>query len=191
MYQPLRKLLIGGLFGLLLATFINTAAASDPSTALGLNFAKKDVIVAVGIKTGVSVSTSPASIESGIDCGMAEMCGLDPCTCGSSDDYGHCSCNGTKQVCPTFTVTSSDRRVATAVYQKGKLVICGVSRGTASITVHAELAHYSGTQQTLSVTVTPSPVPYIVIGAGVVAIAVAVFILWRRRRHASKKEASP
>ncbi|MCH4184850.1 MAG: hypothetical protein LKF61_05120, partial [Eggerthellaceae bacterium] len=40
------------------------------------------------------VNTDPDSIQTGVPCGMLEMCGQDPCLCGSVDSYGACACNG-------------------------------------------------------------------------------------------------
>ncbi len=74
------------------------AASTDVPEELSVSIADTSLGFA-----GVAVcnaTVSPSTIEVGIDCGMADMCGLDPCLCGAVDAWGACACNGTTNLEP-------------------------------------------------------------------------------------------
>lgn len=99
------------------------------------------------------LQVSPESIQTGIPCGMLDMCGQDPCLCGSPDAYGACACNGITTTYPTLDVRSSDTGVVQVVWLFGKPYLLATGSGTATVSVDASLIHYNGASCTLQVQV--------------------------------------
>ena len=107
-------------------------------------------------RTGVlelPVNCTPDSIEVGIDCGMVEMCGIDPCLCGAVDAYGACACNGTQQVDVSYEVTFAEGGVAKLVEWNGVQYLVPLGAGEVQATVTASLQHYEDACATFTVSV--------------------------------------
>ncbi len=141
----------------------------------------------------LEVSCSPASIEMGLSCGMDWMCGLDPCLCGTPDDYVSCACNGTETVSPVVAVSSSDEDVLRVVEFAGAWWLVPVGQGEAEVLVSARLPHYADATQTLHVEVAPAgaaqwafAIGGVLLAAALVAGLVALAVRGLRRR-ASKR----
>lgn len=103
----------------------------------------------------LEVSTDPASINVGIECSMKDLCGIDPCTCGKPDAWGHCACAGFRQLTPTITVSSSNEGVAGVAEVFGHRWIVPRGPGSAAITVRAELQHYRTAEYRFRLVVVP------------------------------------
>ncbi|MFT8889828.1 MAG: Ig-like domain-containing protein [Ethanoligenens sp.] len=162
---------------LLLFIFPGSAKAVSP-----LSVSVRDTVsVNMGLRQMLTLTASPASAALGVDCGLAEMCGIDPCTCGSADDWGHCSCNGTKQMPVSYKVTVSNPAVAKATVSGDKLVVKGIAAGSTKVTVTAHLEHYADAVRTVAVTVQPPWYLLWILPAAAVAAAV-IFFLRRRNR---------
>jgi hypothetical protein len=99
------------------------------------------------------VQLSPDSIQTGIPCGMADMCGQDPCLCGSVDAYGACACNGVHATYPTLDVSSSDESVVRVIRLFDRVYLVPVGSGTAVVSMHASLIHYNDASASMQVTV--------------------------------------
>lgn len=137
------------------------------------------VTVQMGLEKTAALRSSPASAALGVDCGMADMCGIDPCTCGSPDEWGHCACNGTKQTPVAYTVAVSRPSVAKVTVAGGKLAVKGLSAGRTDVQITARLQHYDDVVQTVTVVVEP---PYYLLWLvpAAAAAGIAVVVLWRR-----------
>lgn len=133
-----------------------SAAGAAPEQRLQIHLGSQRISLGLLPVRSLPLSVSPQSIEVGISCGMEEMCGLDPCLCGSAvDGWGSCACNGLRRVEPGLTATSSDRGVARVVKMGGTFLVYPTGLGEATITVHGSLPHYADAQSTLLVKVTP------------------------------------
>lgn len=167
---------------LLVILFPMAARAAEP-TPLALS-TQKALTVEQGRAAEASVKTTPASAALGIDCGMADMCGIDPCTCGSPDTWGHCACNGTKNAPVSYTVSVDRPGVAKATVVKGKLQVTGIAPGRATIRLTAHLKHYQNAEQAVRVLVNPPNYllrygPFVLAAA---AASAAAFAISRRGR---------
>lgn len=147
---------------------------------------KKTVTVDTGLSQTAALRASPSSAALGIDCGMADMCGIDPCTCGSPDAWGHCACNGTKKTLVSYRVTVSDPSVARVSVANGKLVVKGLSAGHTDVRVTARLEHYADAVETVRVTVQPPYYLFWLIPGAAAAAAAAFFFLRLRRKRKMK-----
>lgn len=131
----------------------------------------------------LSVNTTPASINTGIECHMDEVCGFDPCTCGKPDAWGHCACGGFRETTPTVTVSTSDANVAQVVQAFGQTWIMPVGPGTATVQITADLVHYRSASYAFDVEVAPfGAVDALLIAAAfllAVGILVGLFFLVR------------
>lgn len=152
----------------------------------------------------LDITTDPASISVGLECTMNDLCGIDPCTCGKPDAWGHCACAGFQEVAPTVTVTSSDESVASVVEALGTRWVVPHAAGKATITIHAELQHFQPADYTFDLEVQPfGAVDALLITAAVsllVLMAIGVFFLVRgvvravrvavsrRREHGARLE---
>ena len=135
----------------------------------------------------VSLETNPASITTGIPCGMTDMCGQDPCLCGAVDEYGACACNGTEETFPSFTLVESDVNNVCIVELFGKAYFVPISAGEADVRVSVSLPHYETTETTMHVVVEPLGVFDVAKVAGVLlACAVLVWLVVRGVRAAVK-----
>lgn len=103
----------------------------------------------------LAVNTTPASISTGIQCHMDEVCGYDPCTCGKPDAWGHCACGGFQDTAPTVSVSTSDANVASVVQAFGQTWIVPVGTGTATVQITADLVHYKSASYSFDVEVAP------------------------------------
>lgn len=99
--------------------------------------------------------TTPASIETGIPCGMLEMCGQDPCLCGAVDPWGACACNGTQETRPTFLITCDQQGVVGMVEAFGTTYLVALGTGSTDAVVRAELPHHEAAEATTHVEVAP------------------------------------
>ena len=92
----------------------------------------------------LSVTTTPSSISTGVECHMDEVCGYDPCTCGKPDAWGHCACGGFRETAPTVTISTSDANVAQVVQAFGQTWIVPDGAGTATVQIAADLGLPAG-----------------------------------------------
>lgn len=160
------------------------AAAVDSSTHLKMHIADTKLTLYSGFSRSVKLSFTPDSVKLGIDCGMPDMCGLDPCTCGNADEWGECSCNGLKTEVPDVAVSSEDGKIANAVYHDGKVIISSLKPGTVKLDVKAKLQHYGSTQGTIEITVLPIPILwYLLVGVGLVIIVLILIIIKKMRKR--------
>lgn len=118
----------------------------------------------------LSISLTPSSISTGVECHMDEVCGFDPCTCGKPDAWGHCACGGFRDTTPTVVVSSSNPDVAIVMQAFGQMWIVPVASGTTTVTIAADLVHYQGASYAFNVDVAP-------FGAVDVLLIVAVLLL--------------
>ena len=149
---------------LLLAGALALPACPSPALAADVNTDEDTLELELSVpetielaRTGVlelPASCTPESIEVGIDCGMVEMCGIDPCLCGAVDAYGACACNGTRQVDVSYEVTFADGGVATLVEWRGVQYLVPLGSGDVQATVTASLQHYEDATATVTVHVT-------------------------------------
>lgn len=98
-------------------------------------------------------STDPASIETGVPCGMTEMCGLDPCLCGATDSWGACACNGRTDTFPTYSIEADVPGVVQLVEVFGTAYVVAVGSGSTDVVVTAELAHHESARAVMHVEV--------------------------------------
>ena len=123
-------------------------------------------------------TTDPEVIEVGISCGMEGMCGEDPCLCGSSDEWGRCSCNGLRETRASFSIAGVDgAEVGFAhvveAFGRAWLVTCG--SGDEDVVLTAELEHYVPAQSMLRMSAAPfGPLDALKVVALVAAIAALV-----------------
>lgn len=139
----------------------------------------------------LDVATDPKTAKFGVDCGMPEMCGLDPCLCGVPDAYGQCACNGTEDVAPTVSYQSSDAGVATVEEAFGRTWIVPHGTGDTKVTVTARLAHHQDATYPIPVhvggpTVTDAGA---VAGAALLAAVVALLVRFTVRRLRIRRQA--
>lgn len=99
--------------------------------------------------------TDPASIETGIPCGMLEMCGQDPCLCGSVDQWGACACNGTHDTRPVYTMSCDDEGIVAVVDLFGTSYLVALGTGETDAVLRAELPHHDAGEAQVHVEVAP------------------------------------
>jgi hypothetical protein len=128
----------------------------------------------------LSLETTPASLEMGVDCNMPEMCGLDPCLCGVPDEYGACACNGTKTTLPTLSV-ASDTPNAVGVIQLGNAYwLMPWAEGEATLLVEARLPHYESATEHVEVEVDAPFAPVLLPITALFVLLLAIIVLVRR-----------
>lgn len=129
------------------------------------------------------LQVSPESIQTGISCGMLDMCGQDPCLCGSPDSYGACACNGITTTYPALDVQSSNPDVVQVVWLFGKPYLLVAGSGSATISVDASLIHYNDASRTIQVQVDafgPLDVAKIIaLSCTVIVLVLIVFLVVR------------
>lgn len=123
--------------------------------------------------------TDPSSIEAGIDCGMTDMCGIEPCLCGSADAWGGCSCNGLETLEPTVGYASSDEGVVRVRQAFGKTWLIPVGSGSAVLSCSTSLKYFDGTTQDVVVEVGGAAPADAILGAIALLICAAVVALAR------------
>lgn len=140
---------------LFLLTAPSFAYAQDnaPPAQLDLHLENKNIKINQGQKAEIGFAIKPVSIETGIDCGMPDMCGIDPCLCGSADSWGSCSCNGLKKTLPTVKATAADANALNVDVQNGKVLVRGIKPGVSTVTVTASLVHFADVSQVVTVQV--------------------------------------
>jgi hypothetical protein len=169
------------------AVTIDSATVSDflGTTALSCDTATLDRLVPMKL----AACATPAAVTVGVDCGMPEMCGIDPCLCGAVDAYGACACSGTQDVAPTLAATSSDDTVARIVTAFGADWVVPVSAGTATIKVSATLPHHADAAAEYSVRVAgPTAADVLAVLAALVLAALVVLLV---RHIARRRKAKP
>ena len=147
------------------------------------------------------VNCSPESIRTGIPCGMTEMCGQDPCLCGSVDEWGMCACNGTEEVRPTWEL-SLDGDASGMVHlltlgDRTYVASFGLGGASADGVLGASLVHFDDAEQDVHVEVRPFGVldllkvvvPIVLVAAVLTALGAGIRVLykqasgtWRRRK---------
>lgn len=137
----------------------------------------------------ISATCNPSSIQAGIDCGMDWMCGIDPCLCGSADEWGGCSCNGLQEEFPVVGFTSSDESVVRVVEFAGSSWLVPTGVGEATVQVNTSLRYHD--PQDFSFTVQVDSLQYadmLLIGVSVLIIALIVLVvaLVRKPRKSTK-----
>lgn len=162
----------------------NAAASVSEPPALEMHASRTSVTLYAGFSQKVAISFAPETVEIGIDCGMPEMCGIDPCTCGSADTWGSCSCNGLCAAAPDVAISIDSEKTAIAAYKDGTLKIKALSPGTATITLTASLPHHVAAHQTIEVHVRKIPL-YIIplIGIAITVLAIFAGITHSRKRR--------
>ncbi len=103
----------------------------------------------------LDIETDPMSISVGKECSMKDLCGIDPCTCGKPDAWGHCACAGFGEVKPTVAITVDDEDVASVVEFAGRTWIVPHGAGSTVVTVRASLWHYKSATYRFALTVEP------------------------------------
>jgi len=139
----------------------------------------------------LDVACDPSSIQTGIACGMTEMCGQDPCLCGKPDEYGACACNGLTTTYPTVTADSNNTSAVRVVYLFGKPYLFTLAGScAATVTVTGSLLHYNDATATVQVTVAPFGLPdvgrILIVLAVLVAVVGLVFLIVRGIRKLLK-----
>lgn len=124
----------------------------------------------------LSVTTTPSSISTGVECHMDEVCGYDPCTCGKPDAWGHCACGGFRETAPTVTISTSDANVAQVVQAFGQTWIVPVGAGTATVQIAADLVHYRSASYAFDVEVEPFGVVDALLIAAACLLAAGIFV---------------
>ena len=90
----------------------------------------------------LQVHCNPASASFGIDCGMPEMCGIDPCLCGSADTWGACSCNGYEECYPDIECVVDDPSIVAVDTRDDGIFLRAAGNGTSTVKVRASMAHH-------------------------------------------------
>ncbi len=139
----------------------------------------------------ISASTDPVSIEAGIDCGMVDMCGIEPCLCGSADAWGGCSCNGLQTLEPTISYTSSDESVVRVEQAWGRTWLVPVGPGTATLSCTASLKYFEDTTLQVAVEVGSLAVADAALaGTALAVLVVVVLVVWGIVRLVARKGAA-
>lgn len=127
----------------------------------------------------LDIETDPVSINVGKECSMKDLCGIDPCTCGKPDAWGHCACAGFEEVAPTLSIESSDDGVASVEEFAGRSWIVPHGTGTAVVTVRASLVHYKTVEYRFTLTIEPFGfVDALLIAAALALVVLAVLAVW-------------
>lgn len=168
----------------LLVCFLLTVTASAQGVAepLEMHTAQSKITIYDKFSESVGLSFVPQSVNVGIDCGMPEMCGLNPCTCGSADSWGSCSCNGLKTVTPDITVQMSNAGIVSAVSKDGHIKIRALKPGTTTVRITASLPHYTNAQQSIAVSVLPIPLGWYFLASGCFATILVIGMLIAKKK---------
>ena len=144
------------------------------------------VELAVMALNDVKVTCTPSSIEVGISCGMDDMCGLDPCLCGTPDAYGCCACNGFEEISPDVTMSSSNVLVACPVRIFESWHVVSLVPGEADITVTGTLLHYEDSVVAFHVESGVRSAANVAVGIVLLVVVVAIVVLVVRRLRCSR-----
>lgn len=125
----------------------------------------------------LTVSTTPTSINTGIECTNNDFCLIDPCTCGKPDAWGHCACGGFRETVPSVTIEVGDDSVAKVVEALGQTWLVPVSPGMTTVTVTAKLVHFKDATYSFNVQVAPLGVMDVLLVAAALLIVAAAIAL--------------
>jgi hypothetical protein len=154
------------------------AAAVDEDASLTIDVPEE---VTLGLlPRRLELSITPATIHVGVDCGMADMCGIDPCLCGNPDAYGACACNGTRAVSPALRVKSSDEQQVKVVRLGGDWWLVPWGDTGALVELSAQLPHHADETATLEVNSTAPFAPGLLY-VGLLLMLLAGIVLVLRR----------
>jgi hypothetical protein len=142
----------------------------------------------------LDLTVEPAVIETGLDCGMVEMCGIDPCLCGYPDSYGACACNGLEETRVALRV-QSDSPATLGVFQIGNAYwLVPLSTGSASVNITASLPHHEGTRivvfTSINAFIPPLLIHILILLVTVGLVTATVRTLTRRPAKASVDDAA-
>ncbi len=166
---------------------VSSISVAGTSHAVSANGQTKQVETARFAPQELGVAVSPASIEVGISCGMPDMCGIDPCLCGTPDAYGACACNGLKTITPSVTYASSRPEVATVEKAFGKVWLVPHGKGKTTVTMTAKLKHYQTASVEVPVEVAgPKAADGLLAGAVLAALVGVVALGWGIRKLVSR-----
>jgi hypothetical protein len=158
-------------------------SAADPAARKVICTAPERIALGI-FPRRLDLAVSPTTIETGLNCGMTEMCGIDPCLCGYPDSYGACACNGLEKTRVTLAI-QSDSPATVGVLRLGDACwLVPLASGDATIRVAASLPHYEGALVVIVASVDapvfPLLIPILIVLA-VVGSVVAVVRAWARR----------
>jgi hypothetical protein len=119
-------------------------------------------------------SLAPASIQTGIDCGMLDMCGIDPCLCGNPDAFGACACNGTHTTLPELSVRSVDAGQVKLLRLGSDWWLVPWGADGTSVELAARLPHHADAVVTVTVGVEAPFAPQLFYCAVLLALLAAV-----------------
>ena len=163
---------------LLVAVALMLAPQAAWADALVLSGSGSMSLAAVDVAP-LPIECTPASIETGIPCGMTEMCGQDPCLCGAVDDWGACACNGTRTTRPSWALSlggdAGDTVHLVDFAGRTWVVSLGLGGTSADGVLSASLVHYEGASMRVHVDVAPFGVLDLL---KVVAALLAVFFVF-------------
>jgi hypothetical protein len=146
-----------GIYALAILFFVSSVGAVyayyDRGT-IGVSPAQAEVTLVSGQSQTIGVGISPASDSHPVGCGDPEC----PQICGElecDDGNGNCKCGGPEYLTweASVAASSSDSSVASASYGGGSLTITGISAGTATITITAQMHQFTQGSATIHVTV--------------------------------------
>lgn len=160
------------------------AQKSASSAQLDVRLNNKMITINQGQRTNLGFVIKPQSIETGIDCGMPDMCGVDPCLCGSADAWGYCSCNGLKKILPTIKATAADPGIIDVNVQNGQILVRGIKPGTSTVKITVGLMHFAGASRMVSVKVLANKNKEWVLAAVVLLVLMfflSIMFFWNRR----------
>jgi ABC-2 type transport system permease protein len=153
-------------------------AAGETDTQPSIELDTATSLNAGMLPLALPLSCTPATIETGIDCGMADMCGLDPCLCGNPDAWGACACNGTRQTAVEFEVIALDPEVASVLQLGESWWLLPNKAGETTIAVTATLPHHLPTTRNVQLYVdAPLPPPLFWCVLGLIVAALLIFTL--------------
>lgn len=137
-----------------LASDAALAANGDEPASLEISGSSKVQLARIDI-VELPVQTTPASIHTGIPCGMTEMCGQDPCLCGAVDEWGACACNGVTETRPSFMLACDVEGIVGTFDLFGHTYMVALGTGATDAVVSAGLPHHQTAQMNMSIEVAP------------------------------------
>ncbi|MDR0500392.1 MAG: hypothetical protein LBG97_03990 [Coriobacteriales bacterium] len=141
------------------------------------------------LPVGLPLECSPSTIQTGIDCGMEDMCGLDPCLCGNPDEWGACACNGVRQTDVELDINVVNSEVASILRLGDSWWVLPSSSGETMITVTATLPHYATSTTSVQLHVDaplPPPVFWCVLGFIIAALLLFMITIIVKKKSRTK-----
>jgi hypothetical protein len=166
----------------LLAPSVAFAAADADVSERSLALSAPEQVTVGLLPVRLNISSSPSSTQTGLDCGMPEMCGLDPCLCGIPDAYGACACNGTETTATQLLVASADEGVARVLRMGEDYWVVPWGTGSTTITVHASLPHHTDATASIEVEVQAPFAPVLLFTGVLLVLLVGVVLACRALR---------